>query len=138
MIQLENQNPANKQEIAGHKLSDAILERLPTLCTMNPGRRISYSEVIAFHNIIREMDAVERIISHAMRKSKDGKIDLSDFLNEAAGSMRYGMFTPMEVRQHGIESVRSLIDRPTSSGISLAEGVLAPISVSVWPISRHC
>lgn len=37
-------------EIAGHKLSDAVLGRLPTLCTMNPGRRISYSEVIAFHN----------------------------------------------------------------------------------------
>jgi solute carrier family 25 aspartate/glutamate transporter 12/13 len=52
--------------------------------------------VIAFHNIIREMDAVERIINHAVRKSKDGRIDVSDFLNEAAGSMRYGMFTPME------------------------------------------
>jgi solute carrier family 25 aspartate/glutamate transporter 12/13 len=73
-------------EIAGHKLSDSVLDRLPTLCT----------EVIAFHNIIREMDAVERIINHAVRKSKDGRIDVSDFLNEAAGSMRYGMFTPME------------------------------------------
>lgn len=92
-------SPADIQEIAGHKLSDAILERLPTLCTMNPGRKISYSEVIAFHNIIREMDAVERIILHAVRKSRDGRIDLSDFLNEAAGSMRYGMFTPMEVSQ---------------------------------------
>ncbi|WWC86396.1 uncharacterized protein L201_001272 [Kwoniella dendrophila CBS 6074] len=83
-------------EIAGHKLSDSVLERLPTLCTMNPGRKISYSEVIAFHNIIREMDAVERIIEHAVRKSKDGRIDISDFLDEAASSMRYGMFTPME------------------------------------------
>ncbi|WVF70310.1 hypothetical protein IAT40_005099 [Kwoniella sp. CBS 6097] len=83
-------------EIAGHKLSDSVLERLPTLCTMNPGKKISYSEVIAFHNIIREMDAVERIIEHAVRKSRDGRIDLSDFLDEAAGSMRYGMFTPME------------------------------------------
>ncbi|UOH80245.1 hypothetical protein LQV05_002896 [Cryptococcus neoformans] len=83
-------------EIAGHKLSDAVLGRLPTLCTLNPGRRISYSEVIAFHNIIREMDTVERIIEHAVKKSKDGRIDISDFLDEAAGSMRYGMFTPME------------------------------------------
>ncbi|KAL7424767.1 mitochondrial aspartate-glutamate transporter agc1 [Cryptotrichosporon argae] len=81
-------------EIAGHKLSDSILERLPTLCTLNPGRKISYSEVIAFHN---EMDTVERIIQHAVRKSKDGRIDSSDFLNEAADSMRYGVFTPMEV-----------------------------------------
>jgi len=43
------------------------------------------------------MDAVERIIQHAVQKSRDGRIDVSDFLNEAAGSMRYGMFTPMEV-----------------------------------------
>ena len=40
-------------EIAGHKLSDSVLERLPTLCTLSPGRRISYAEVIAFHNVIR-------------------------------------------------------------------------------------
>ncbi|KAK1926724.1 putative mitochondrial inner membrane protein [Papiliotrema laurentii] len=83
-------------EVAGHKLSDSVLERLPTLTTMNPGRKISYAEVIAFHNIIREMDAVERIITHAVRKSKDGRIDVTDFLNEAANSMRYVTFTPME------------------------------------------
>jgi hypothetical protein len=40
-------------ELAGHKLSDPVLERLPTLCTLSPGQKISYSEVIAFHNIIR-------------------------------------------------------------------------------------
>ncbi|ORX36058.1 putative mitochondrial inner membrane protein [Kockovaella imperatae] len=80
-------------EIAGHKLSDSVLARLPTLCTMNPGHKISYSEVIGFHN---KMDAVERLITRAVRKSKDGRIDVSDFLNEAQGSMRYGMFTPME------------------------------------------
>nr|XP_018999580.1 solute carrier family 25 (mitochondrial aspartate/glutamate transporter), member 12/13 [Kwoniella mangroviensis CBS 8507]OCF63041.1 solute carrier family 25 (mitochondrial aspartate/glutamate transporter), member 12/13 [Kwoniella mangroviensis CBS 8507] len=85
-------------EIAGHKLSDSVLERLPTLCTMNPGRKISYSEVIAFHNSESDMDAVERIIEHAVRKSKDGRIDVSDFLDEAASSMRYGMFTPMEAQ----------------------------------------
>lgn len=83
-------------EIAGHKLSDSVLERLPTLCTMNPGRKISYSEVIAFHNVIRDMDVVERIIQRAAKKSKDGRIAVSDFLNESAGNLRYGMFTPME------------------------------------------
>lgn len=83
-------------EIAGHKLSDSVLERLPTLCTISPGQRISYSEVIAFHNIIREMDQVENVIRSATAKSRDGRIDVTDFLNEAAGSMRYGVFTPME------------------------------------------
>jgi hypothetical protein len=40
----------SEQEVAGHKLSDSVLDRLPTLTTMNPGRKISYAEVIAFHN----------------------------------------------------------------------------------------
>jgi solute carrier family 25 aspartate/glutamate transporter 12/13 len=44
------------KEIAGHKLSDAVIDRLPTLCTLSPGQRISYSEVIAFHNVIRGED----------------------------------------------------------------------------------
>lgn len=41
------------QEIAGHKLSDAIIERLPTLCTLTPGGRITYSEVVSFHNVLK-------------------------------------------------------------------------------------
>lgn len=83
-------------EIAGHKLSDAVRDRLPTLCTLTPGQRISYSEVIAFHNVIREMDMVERIIREATAKTKDGRIDQTDFLNHAASSSRYSLFTPME------------------------------------------
>ncbi|PSR71088.1 hypothetical protein PHLCEN_2v13057 [Hermanssonia centrifuga] len=83
-------------ELAGHKLSNAVIERLPTLCTLTPGGRITYSEVIAFHNVIREMDMVERIIREATAKSKDGRIDQSDFLNHCASSTRYSLFTPME------------------------------------------
>ncbi|KAF9531941.1 mitochondrial carrier domain-containing protein [Crepidotus variabilis] len=83
-------------EIAGHKLSDAVIDRLPTLCTLTPGQRISYSEVIAFHNVIREMDMVERMIREATAKSKDGRIDQTDFLNYAASNSRYSLFTPME------------------------------------------
>nr|GAT57466.1 mitochondrial inner membrane protein [Mycena chlorophos] len=83
-------------EIAGHKLSDAVIQRLPTLCTLSPGQGITYSEVVAFHNVIREMDMVERIIREATTKSKDGRIDQSDFLDHAASSSRYSLFTPME------------------------------------------
>ncbi|KAF5368581.1 hypothetical protein D9758_002185 [Tetrapyrgos nigripes] len=83
-------------EIAGHKLSDAVIDRLPTLCTLSPGQRISYSEVIAFHNVIREMDMVERIIREATAQSKDGRITQSEFLDYAASSSRYSLFTPME------------------------------------------
>ncbi|BEI94504.1 uncharacterized protein CcaverHIS019_0700760 [Cutaneotrichosporon cavernicola] len=83
-------------EVAGHKLSESVLTRLPTLCTMNPGRKISYSEVIAFSNIIRDMDVVERLLLRAVRKSKDGRISVSDFLDQCAANLRYGGFTPME------------------------------------------
>ncbi|TFK77439.1 mitochondrial inner membrane protein [Pluteus cervinus] len=83
-------------EIAGHKLSDAIIDRLPTLCTLTPGQRISYSEVAAFYNVIKDMDMVERMIREATAKTKDGRIDQADFLNYAASSSRYSLFTPME------------------------------------------
>lgn len=65
------------------------------------------------------MDAIERLITRAVRKSKDGKIDQGDFLNEAAGSMRYSMFTPMEVSSPYVFAVdQSDASRRTSSGIS--------------------
>ncbi|KAI0718952.1 mitochondrial carrier [Cerioporus squamosus] len=83
-------------DIAGHKLSDAVIERLPTLTTLSPGGRISYSEVNAFYNVIREMDMVERIIREATAKSKDGRIGQSEFLDHCVSSTRYSLFTPME------------------------------------------
>ena len=101
------------QELAGHKLSDAVIERLPSLATLTPGGRISYSEVVAFHNVVREMDMIERyvpthlydnnhaqiearIVREATARSPDGRIDQSDFTNYAAASSRYSLFTPME------------------------------------------
>jgi len=45
--------PLIVQELEGHKLSDTILERLPTLCALSPGGKISFSEVVAFHNVIK-------------------------------------------------------------------------------------
>ncbi|CAK5280634.1 unnamed protein product [Mycena citricolor] len=52
-----------------------------------------------FKRIILErldMDMVERIIREATDKAKDGRIDQSDFINHAASSSRYSLFTPME------------------------------------------
>ncbi|KAG9028301.1 mitochondrial aspartate-glutamate transporter agc1 [Tulasnella sp. JGI-2019a] len=83
-------------DLAGHKLSEPVIERLPTLCTLSPGQKISFSEVHAFINVIRDMDMVERVIREATAKSKDGRIDQSDFLNYSAASTRYGLFSPME------------------------------------------
>ncbi|KAI0003749.1 mitochondrial inner membrane protein [Russula compacta] len=83
-------------ELAGHKLSDAVIELLPTLTSLTPGGRISFSEVVACHNVIREMDIIERVLREATTKSKDGRIDQTEFLNHCASSSRYSLFTPME------------------------------------------
>ncbi|KAG8692082.1 mitochondrial aspartate-glutamate transporter agc1 [Ceratobasidium sp. 394] len=83
-------------ELAGHKLSDSVLERLPTLTTLTPGQNITFAQVVAFQNVIQQMDMVERVIRDATAKSKDGRIDQTDFLNHASKTTRYGLFSPME------------------------------------------
>jgi len=67
-------------QTARHKLSDHLLENLHTLCNISAGSKISYANVRAFQNIIKEMDLVELI----------------DFLNEAARIARFSLYTPME------------------------------------------
>lgn len=84
-------------ELARHKLSDTVLEDLPSLAALTPEGKISYSECSAFHNVIREMDIVEKIVREACARSSDGKISKVDFTNQASRAMRYGTFSPMEV-----------------------------------------
>lgn len=83
-------------ETASHKLSDHLLSNLHTLCNISAGSKISYANVRAFQNMIREMDLVELILRQAAHKSDDGKITRTDFLNEAAKITRFSLFTPME------------------------------------------
>ncbi|KAI9734456.1 MAG: mitochondrial aspartate-glutamate transporter agc1 [Claussenomyces sp. TS43310] len=83
-------------ETAKHKLSDHLLENLPTLCNISAGSKISYANVRAFQNMIREMDLIELIIRQAAANSSDGKVTRTDFLNEAAKITRFSLFTPME------------------------------------------
>ena len=83
-------------ETARHKLSDHLLENLHTLCNISSGSKISYGNVRAFQNMIREMDLVEMIIRQATARSTDGKITRTEFLNEASRITRFSLFTPME------------------------------------------
>lgn len=83
-------------ETSRHKLSDHLLENLHTLCNISSGSKVSYANVRAFQNMIREMDLVELIVRRAVTKSTDGKITRADFLNEAARVTRFSLFTPME------------------------------------------
>ncbi|KAH8891398.1 mitochondrial carrier [Thozetella sp. PMI_491] len=83
-------------ETAKHKLSDHLLENLHTLCNISTGSKVSYANVRAFQNMIKEMDLVELIVRRACAKSTDGKITRSEFLNQAARITRFSLFTPME------------------------------------------
>ncbi|OJJ99741.1 hypothetical protein ASPACDRAFT_78693 [Aspergillus aculeatus ATCC 16872] len=83
-------------ETSKHKLSDYVLENLPSLCNISTGTKISYATVRAFQNIMREMDMIDVIVREASKKSTDGKITRADFLNEAARVTRFSLFTPME------------------------------------------
>jgi solute carrier family 25 aspartate/glutamate transporter 12/13 len=83
-------------ETSKHKLSDHLLENLGTLCNISQGSKVSYANVRAFQNMIKEMDLVELIVRRACAKSKDRKITWTEFLNEAAKITRFSLFTPME------------------------------------------
>jgi solute carrier family 25 aspartate/glutamate transporter 12/13 len=84
------------KEVASHKLSDQVIERLPTISQLTQSGRVSYSELRAFVNVIKEIDLVEIIVKHAINRSKDSRITKEDFLDAAAQHTRYGVFTPLE------------------------------------------
>ena len=84
------------RETTKHKLSDHLLDNLHTLCNISAGSKISYANVRAFQNVIKEMDLVELIVRNAIQKSSDGKITRAQFLNEAGKVTRFSLFTPME------------------------------------------
>ncbi|KAG6357102.1 hypothetical protein INS49_014979 [Diaporthe citri] len=83
-------------ETSRHKLSDHILQHLSTLCNISKGSKISYANVRAFQNMIKEVDLVELIVRRACAKSSDGRITRTEFLNQAAKVTRFSLFTPME------------------------------------------
>lgn len=83
-------------ETSKHKLSDHILENLSSLCNISKGSKVSYANVRAFQNMIKEMDLVELIVRRACANSSDGKITRTEFLNQAAKITRFSLFTPME------------------------------------------
>ncbi|KAF9955230.1 mitochondrial aspartate-glutamate transporter agc1 [Mortierella alpina] len=83
-------------DIAGHKLSEHVLDSIPTLCNLYPGNKISFAIVMAFYNVIREMDMVERVVRKAVEASPDGAITKGDFLCTASKETRFSLFTPME------------------------------------------
>jgi solute carrier family 25 aspartate/glutamate transporter 12/13 len=56
------------------------------------GRTVS----LAFYCGKLSLKLLLRIIREAARQTKDGRIDITDFLNYASSNSRYSIFTPME------------------------------------------
>lgn len=69
------------KEIAGHKLSDSVLERLPAFTSDG---RISYAQLRAVMNVIKEIDLVESIVKYAVNSARDSRIERDDFLDAAS------------------------------------------------------
>jgi solute carrier family 25 (mitochondrial aspartate/glutamate transporter), member 12/13 len=84
-------------ETAKHKLSDHLLDNLHTIGNITKGAKITYSDVRAFQNIVREMDMVGVIVRNATGRSPDGKITKEEFMEEAARVTSFSLFTPHEV-----------------------------------------
>lgn len=84
-------------ETAKHKLSDHLLDNLHTISNITKSSKITYSDVRAFQNIVREMDMVGVIVRNATSRSSDGKITKEEFMEEAARVTSFSLFTPHEV-----------------------------------------
>lgn len=84
------------RETSRHKLSDHVLEHLSTLCNVSQGSKVSYANVRAFQNMIKDVNPVGLIIRAACAKSKDKRITRDEFLNQAAKMMHESFYTPME------------------------------------------
>ena len=84
-------------ETAKHKLSDHLLENLDTIGNITRGAKITYSDVRAFQNIVREMDMVGVIVRNATGRSSDGRITKEEFMEEATRVTSFSLFTPHEV-----------------------------------------
>ena len=84
-------------ETAKHKLSDHMLDNLHTIGNITRGQKITYSDVRAFQNIVREMDMVGVIVKNATARSTEGRITKEEFMEEAARLTSFSLFTPHEV-----------------------------------------
>ncbi|KAI8921960.1 mitochondrial carrier domain-containing protein [Powellomyces hirtus] len=83
--------------IAQHKISPFVAQHLPSVSRLYPGDNISFANLRACYNVIRQMDMVERITRKAAALSEDGRVSKADFQAAAAKMMRFNLMTPMEI-----------------------------------------
>ncbi|KAJ3145831.1 mitochondrial aspartate-glutamate transporter agc1 [Geranomyces variabilis] len=83
--------------VAQHKISPFVAQHLPSISQLYPGDNISFANLRACYNVIRQMDMVERIARKAAATSDDGLVSKTDFQTAAAKMLRFNLMTPMEM-----------------------------------------
>lgn len=85
------------EQLAKFKLSDDVIAHSPTLSNITTSNTISYATVIAFHNIVRQLDLVAAVADASFQMTNSDRITRSDFLTAASTVARFTLLTPMEV-----------------------------------------
>lgn len=115
-------------EFAQHKLSDIVLESLPTLCLLTPGGKISYSECIAFYNVNIVLPCLKNRILTLTRCRSFGRWIWSrrSFEKRAHGRRTGKSQSPISQSKHlaRCDTSRSRRWRSRSSSITLVKGVV--------------
>ncbi|KAJ9063073.1 mitochondrial aspartate-glutamate transporter agc1 [Entomophthora muscae] len=85
------------RQLGKYKLSEDVIAQSPTLCNVMPDNSISYACVIAFHNVVRQLDLVQAVANASFQMSHSNSITKEDFMKAAFHVGRYSLITPMEV-----------------------------------------
>jgi solute carrier family 25 aspartate/glutamate transporter 12/13 len=87
------------ESVASHKLSPFLKDHLQSIAALhvNSGARVSYGVLVAFNNIVKQMDLIKHLIELACDGNKSKQITKQDFIETAAVYTRYSMFTPVEI-----------------------------------------
>lgn len=83
----------------GHCLSDEVQHHLSSIGNLyaRNGGRVSWAEVVAFNNIVRQAEVVRVVAQKAGTSTTDGTITKADFIQAAREHAHSAAFTPMEV-----------------------------------------
>lgn len=78
-----------------HKLTRYINLHLGTIENLFLGRPITYASVIAFNNMLRELDLIDTVVREASRRYSNG-FTRDEFVSLARGMTRFSRFSPLE------------------------------------------
>ena len=126
--------------VSAHKLTPFVEHHLATLGNLyvSGGSKVSWAVVMAFHNVLRQLDLIRYLIRQASKQSADGAISKSDFVRVAHQQTRSAVFTPIEVDiLFHFTRLRVQLEKTTEALPRVAlrdfEQVLAPLGAKAVP-----